>query len=181
VFPALVTSGTSLLPTRYSQAPTDEEPIVKAMRLHSYGARPTLDEVPEPKLLGPWDVLVDVGAAGLCRTDPHIIEDQWDPMQHPSLPYTLGHENAGRVREVGSAVHNVAPGDTVIMHPLTSCGLCPACRIDNDLVELMALTPQEKVTLHTALYPLKAADDAIADLVRGRLVGRGSLVPTPAG
>jgi NAD+-dependent secondary alcohol dehydrogenase Adh1 len=44
----------------------------------------------------------------------------------------LGHENAGWVRAVGSAVQNVAPGDAVIMHPLTSCGLCAACRVGQD-------------------------------------------------
>ncbi|MCH1881967.1 NAD(P)-dependent alcohol dehydrogenase [Agrococcus sp. ARC_14] len=105
---------------------------MKAVRLHSYGTNPTVEEVPEPQIVGPWDVIVDVGAAGLCRTDLHIIEGQWDPIQHPSLPYILGHENAGTVREVGSAVHTVQSGDTVIMHPLTSCGLCPACRIGQD-------------------------------------------------
>ncbi|MBK5250595.1 MAG: NAD(P)-dependent alcohol dehydrogenase [Actinomycetales bacterium] len=105
---------------------------MKSLRLHHYGEHPTIDEVAEPTITGPWDVIVDVGAAGLCRTDLHIIEGQWDPIQHPSLPYILGHENAGWVREVGSAVNNVKPGDTVIMHPLTSCGLCPACRIGQD-------------------------------------------------
>lgn len=105
---------------------------MRAIRLHEYGKNPTIDEVAEPQVTGPWDVIVDVGAAGLCRTDLHIIEGQWDPIQHPSLPYILGHENAGWVREVGSAVHNVQVGDAVIMHPLTSCGLCPACRVGQD-------------------------------------------------
>ncbi|MFC5930069.1 NAD(P)-dependent alcohol dehydrogenase [Cryobacterium melibiosiphilum] len=150
---------------------------MKAVRLHSYGEHPTLDDVPEPKLLGPWDVLVDVGAAGLCRTDLHIIEGQWDPIQHPHLPYTLGHENAGWVREVGSAVHNVAPGDTVIMHPLTSCGLCPACRIGQDshcenatfpginanggMAEIMLTNARAVVKLDPALQPRDIA--ALAD------------------
>ncbi|WP_104134501.1 MULTISPECIES: NAD(P)-dependent alcohol dehydrogenase [unclassified Cryobacterium] len=105
---------------------------MKAVRLHHYGENPKIEDVSEPTLIGPWDVIVDIGAAGLCRTDLHIIEGQWDPIQHPHLPYTLGHENAGWVREIGSAVHNVKPGDTVIMHPLTSCGLCPACRVGQD-------------------------------------------------
>ena len=105
---------------------------MKAIRLHQYGELPRIDDVDEPTITGPWDVIVDVGAAGLCRTDLHIIEGQWEPIQHPRLPYTLGHENAGWVRAVGSAVSNVAPGDTVIMHPITSCGLCPACRIGLD-------------------------------------------------
>lgn len=96
---------------------------MKAVRLHAYGENPVLDEVAEPTVTGPWDVVVDVGAAGLCRTDLHIIEGQWDPIQHPSLPYILGHENAGWVREVGSAVHNVKPGDTVICirSPAAAC------------------------------------------------------------
>ena len=47
----------------------------------------------------------------------------------------------------------------------------------NDLVELMTLTAQGKVTLHTALYPLEAANDAIQDLDTGKLRGRGILVP----
>ena len=105
---------------------------MKALRLHAYNTMPSLDDVPEPTATGPWDVVVKVGAAGLCRTDLHIILGQWDHIQHPKLPYTLGHENAGWVAAVGSAVSNVAVGDTVIMHPLTSCGLCPACRVGED-------------------------------------------------
>ena len=105
---------------------------MKALRLHQYGHNPSLDSVDEPKIAGPWDVIVDVGAAGLCRTDLHVIQGQWSALQHPSLPYILGHENAGWVNAVGPAVHNVAPGDAVIMHPLTSCGLCPACRVGQD-------------------------------------------------
>lgn len=105
---------------------------MRAVRLHQYGQAPTIDEVAELRPLGPWDVVIDVGAAGLCRTDLHIIEGQWEPIQHPRLPYTLGHENAGWVRAIGSAVTNVEIGDTVIAHPLTSCGLCPACRVGED-------------------------------------------------
>jgi len=105
---------------------------MKAVRLHRYHENPIIEDVPEPKITGPWDVIVDVGAAGLCRTDLHVIEGQWEPLQQPELPYILGHENAGWVREVGSAVTNVSVGDTVIMHPLTSCGLCPACRVGED-------------------------------------------------
>ena len=106
---------------------------MKAVRLHKYHDRPTVDDIPEPKVSGPLDVLVRIGAAGLCRTDLHIYEGQWDHIHHPQLPYTLGHENAGWVEEVGSAVVNVAPGDTVILHPLVTCGQCRACRAGNDM------------------------------------------------
>ncbi len=50
-----------------------------------------------------------------------------------ALPYTIGHENAGWVHEVGSAVTNVAVGDTVILHPTPTCGLCRACRAGQDM------------------------------------------------
>ena len=106
---------------------------MKAVRVHAYGKRPSIDEVPEPKVTGPLDVLVQVGAAGLCRTDLHIIEGQWAEKSGVQLPYVIGHENAGWVREVGSAVTNVAPGDAVILHPLVTCGLCRPCRSGDDV------------------------------------------------
>jgi NAD+-dependent secondary alcohol dehydrogenase Adh1 len=78
-------------------------------------------------------VVVRIGAAGLCRTDLHIQEGQWAEKSGVELPYTPGHENAGWVHEVGSAVTNVEVGDTVIVHPFISCGLCGPCRAGNDM------------------------------------------------
>jgi NAD+-dependent secondary alcohol dehydrogenase Adh1 len=106
---------------------------VKAVRIHGYHQRPVVDEVPEPAATGPFDVVVRIGGAGVCRTDLHIIEGQWDAAMRPALPYTLGHENAGWVHEIGSAVSNVAVGDTVILHPTPTCGLCRACRGGDDM------------------------------------------------
>jgi len=106
---------------------------VKAVRLHAFHDMPVVDEVPEPALRGPLDVIVKVGGAGVCRTDLHIMEGQWDAAMHTPLPYILGHENAGWVHEVGSAVTNVAVGDTVILHPTPTCGLCHACRAGDDM------------------------------------------------
>jgi len=106
---------------------------VKAVRIHGYHQQPVVDEVPEPSVKGPLDVVIKIGGAGVCRTDLHIIEGQWDAAMHPALPYTLGHENAGWVHEIGSAVTNVAVGDTVILHPTPTCGLCRACRAGDDM------------------------------------------------
>jgi len=50
-----------------------------------------------------------------------------------NLPNTLGHENAGWVHAVGAAVEHVAVGDTVIVHPLMSCGLCRHCCAGDDM------------------------------------------------
>jgi len=106
---------------------------MKAVRLHGYHQQPVVEDVPEPVVKGPLDVIVKIGGAGVCRTDLHIIEGQWDAAMHPSLPYTIGHENAGWVHEVGSAVTNVQVGDTVILHPTPTCGLCHACRAGDDM------------------------------------------------
>ena len=92
-----------------------------------------VDDVPEPVAKGPFDVVVRIGGAGVCRTDLHIMEGQWEAAMSPTLPYTIGHENAGWVQEIGSAVSNVAVGDTVILHPTPTCGLCRACRAGNDM------------------------------------------------
>ncbi len=106
---------------------------MKAVRLHAYNQQPVVDEVPEPTVKGPLDVVVKIGGAGVCRTDLHIILGQWAEAMKPTLPYTIGHENAGWVHEVGSAVTNVAVGDTVILHPTPTCGLCHACRAGQDM------------------------------------------------
>jgi NAD+-dependent secondary alcohol dehydrogenase Adh1 len=106
---------------------------MKAVRLHRYDERPTVEEVPEPTAEGPYDVVVKLGGAGLCRTDLHIIEGQWATRSGVELPYTLGHENAGWVHEVGSAVEHLQPGDPVILHPLATCGFCRACRAGDDV------------------------------------------------
>ena len=106
---------------------------MKAVRLHAYGQRPLVESVADPAVTGPFDVIVRIGGAGLCRTDLHIVEGQWKAKSNVGLPYTLGHENAGWVDAVGSAVDNVAVGDVVIVHPLITCGLCRACRAGDDM------------------------------------------------
>src|SRR4051794_4554711 len=150
---------------------------MKAVRVHSYGKRPSVDDIAEPAVTGPLDVLVEVGAAGLCRTDLHIVEGQWAEKSGVQLPYVIGHENAGWVRAVGSAVTNVAPGDAVILHPLVTCGLCRPCRsgddvhcensrfpgIDTDggMAELLLTTARSVVKLDPGLEPKDVA--ALAD------------------
>jgi NAD+-dependent secondary alcohol dehydrogenase Adh1 len=106
---------------------------MKAVRLRKYHEQPVLEDVPEPRATGPFDVVVKIGGAGVCRTDLHIIEEQWAEKSGVALPYTIGHENAGWVHEVGPAVSNVEVGDTVILHPTPTCGLCHACRAGDDM------------------------------------------------
>jgi NAD+-dependent secondary alcohol dehydrogenase Adh1 len=151
---------------------------MRAVRVHRYHEDPSIDDIGEPKLQGPLDVIVRIGGAGVCRTDLHIIEGQWDELQHPDLPYVIGHENAGWVQEVAEGVTNVAVGDTVILHPQPSCGLCLACRAGRDMqcenaffpgldghdggmAEYMRTTARACVTLDPSTNPADVA--ALAD------------------
>jgi aryl-alcohol dehydrogenase len=69
------------------------------------------------------EVLVRIVAAGICRTDIHII-DEWEGTE---APVVLGHEGAGVVLQTGKDVKSVAPGDHVVLS-YQSCGQCPQCR-----------------------------------------------------
>lgn len=106
---------------------------MKAVQVDAYDQSPVVRDVDEPTIQSSTDVIVRIGGAGLCRTDLHIYEGQWAERSGVELPYTIGHENAGWVEEVGPAVTHVAPGDTVILHPFVSCGLCRACRAGDDM------------------------------------------------
>ena len=108
---------------------------MKAARLHTFDETLRreellrLEELPDPKVQAPDDVIVRIGGAGLCRTDLHIVEGIWRAKVDRPLPYVLGHENAGWVQDVGETVRTVKPGDPVIVHPLVTDGTCPACRL----------------------------------------------------
>lgn len=77
---------------------------------------------PEP---GPGDVLVRVGAAGVCHSDLHII-DAPDALGMP-MPLTLGHENAGWVESLGPGVEGFDRGEAVAIYGIVGCGVCVAC------------------------------------------------------
>lgn len=150
---------------------------MKAVQLSTYEQHPTLVDVDDPIITGPLDVIVRIGGAGVCRTDLHIIEGQWKDKSQVALPYTIGHENAGWVEAIGSAVTNVVVGDAVILHPLVTCGLCAACRDGDDVhcvnsafpginsdggyAELLKTTARSVVKLDPSLEP--AAVAALAD------------------
>lgn len=106
---------------------------MRAVRVVGYHQNLEMDEVPVPEPTGPFDVIVKIGGAGVCRTDLHILEGQWAEKSGVTLPYTIGHENAGWVAAVGSGVTNVTEGDKVICHPLVTCSLCRACRSGDDV------------------------------------------------
>ena len=112
---------------------------MKAAVLHGYDealAGETFvkyEDVPDPKIVSPTDVIVRIGGAGVCRTDLHIVEGVWRGLVEVEFPHIMGHENAGWVEEVGAGVNSVKVGDPVIVHPLVTSGYCLACRRGNDM------------------------------------------------
>lgn len=146
---------------------------MKAVRLGD-DRRLKVEDVDEPKVEGPWDVIVKIGGAGLCRTDLHLLDSGLP------VPYTLGHENAGWVTQIGSAVTNVAVGDAVIAHPIASCGLCLECHrgeiarcasqqfvgisVDGGMAEAVKTNARALVKLPPGMEPRDVAAHADAGL-----------------
>jgi D-arabinose 1-dehydrogenase-like Zn-dependent alcohol dehydrogenase len=96
---------------------------VRAVVYSGYGTMPVLAEVADP--VCPDDgALLAVGATGLCRSDWHAWKGH-DPV--PSMPHIPGHELAGTVVQVGSAVTGWGAGDRVTVPFVCGCGVCEYC------------------------------------------------------
>ena len=78
---------------------------------------------PEP---GPEEIVVKVGACGMCGTDLHIAEGEFPPTSYPIVP---GHEFAGEVVALGSEVESPKVGTQVAVDPSLFCGHCDFCRV----------------------------------------------------
>ncbi|NQV07153.1 alcohol dehydrogenase catalytic domain-containing protein, partial [bacterium] len=96
---------------------------MRALQITGLGE--ALEEVDLPDLApGPGQLLVDVKAAGICRSDVHYRSGS-RPI--PGLPLVPGHEVAGVVSALGDGVTGVDVGDRVALHYLSRCGRCRAC------------------------------------------------------
>ena len=83
-----------------------------------------LQDIPDP-VIQPGHVIVAPEAVGICGTDLHILEGNYNS----TPPITLGHEVAGRVVELGSGVKNLKVGDLITVEPHLYCGVCLYCQI----------------------------------------------------
>jgi propanol-preferring alcohol dehydrogenase len=94
------------------------------MQLEAPGSPLVLRELHEPQF-GPHDVLLDVLACGVCRTDLHVVDGELDQAKLPIVP---GHQIVGRIRERGERVEEFAVGERVGVPWLGgSCGRCRYC------------------------------------------------------
>ena len=95
------------------------------------GADPAMREVPWPTI-PPKGALIQIGACGVCGTDQHILKGHW-PKPLP-WPFTLGHELAGVIVEIGSELKTdfmgkpIGVGSKLMLPPLMPCGFCDWCK-----------------------------------------------------
>jgi NAD+-dependent secondary alcohol dehydrogenase Adh1 len=170
---------------------------MRAARLYSYDPDVTgpefvkIEQVPEPEISEPDDVIVRVGGAGVCRTDLHIVQGLWDSAMVVDPPYILGHENAGWVVEVGSSVRGIGEDDPVVILPGLADGTCDACRggfdnrcenlvwqgiqLDGGFAEYLRTKDRNLIRLPDGLEPKAAAPYADAGLTAYRAAKRAAV------
>jgi S-(hydroxymethyl)glutathione dehydrogenase / alcohol dehydrogenase len=107
------------------------------------------------------EVLVRMAAVGICGTDLHNVKGEW---QRPT-PMVLGHEGAGVVEEIGSAVSTLQPGDRVVLSWAPSCGECADCRRGR---------PAACIPLHRAIGAGTLVDGRTGMSIDGETVYRGT-------
>jgi alcohol dehydrogenase len=86
---------------------------------------PSWEEVPNPIITHPTDVIVKIDTTTICGTDLHILKGDVPAV---TVGRILGHEGVGTITEVGSAVSSLKVGDQVILSCISACGHCDFCK-----------------------------------------------------
>lgn len=97
---------------------------MKALVYHGPGDK-AWEEVPDPQVQEPTDVIVGIDTTTICGTDLHILKGDVPAVIDGRI---LGHEGVGTVMEAGSAVKSLVEGDRVIVSCVSPCGSCSYCR-----------------------------------------------------
>jgi propanol-preferring alcohol dehydrogenase len=102
--------------------------------IHQYQSPLVLQQTPKPKIIHGEQILVKVGATGLCHSDLHLVNGDWKksiPLQLPKIP---GHEIAGWIEEIGDSVPEglLQKGDMVAVFGGWGCGICTQCKNGNE-------------------------------------------------
>ena len=100
--------------------------VMKSMKLTGI-RQMELMEVPKPGIVNDNDVLIKMKTVGVCGSDVHYYVSGKIGSQVVKYPFTVGHEGAGIIEEVGTAVTMVKPGDRIAIEPAMNCGECDQC------------------------------------------------------
>ncbi|MDL2407744.1 NAD(P)-dependent alcohol dehydrogenase [Rhizobium calliandrae] len=106
---------------------------MKAARLHEYSQPLVLEDVPVPEHQ-PDEILVNVKACGMCRSDVQLVDGYFYKYANIPRPMTVGHEIAGVVSKIGSLVPKASgfkEGDHVVVAPGWGDGTCRHCQVGN--------------------------------------------------
>jgi alcohol dehydrogenase len=96
---------------------------MRALVYHGPGKK-SWDEVPDPTIIDPTDIIVKVDTTTICGTDLHILKGDVPAVTEGRI---LGHEGVGTVSDVGDAVSTLKVGDRVIISCISACGACSYC------------------------------------------------------
>jgi Zn-dependent alcohol dehydrogenase len=166
-----------------SAAPPQSDAIkIRACVLREPGRPPALESVwLDPP--GPGEVLVRVGAAGVCHSDVHLADGA---LGAGRWPVVLGHEGAGVVTALGEGVTGVREGDHVVFCLVASCGVCEACRAGRRTLCQPAGAEGVAGNLRTGARRLRAGDGTalqhgftIACFAEHAVVAAASVIPIP--
>src|SRR5947207_6910648 len=97
---------------------------MKALVFHGPGQK-AWENVPDPVIEQPTDVIVRIDSSTICGTDLHILKGDVPEVKPGTI---LGHEAVGTVTEIGGGVTTLEPGDRVLVSCITSCGRCRFCK-----------------------------------------------------
>ena len=146
---------------------------MRAVRFVGVGQSARITDVIKPAP-GPGQVLIKIGGAGVCHSDLHLMEEDFGF----SGDFTLGHENAGWVAQLGEGVTGFKEGDAVAVYGLWGCGNCHACQqsmenycenwaeigafggglgFDGGMAEYMLVPSDQLLVLLGSLSPARAA------------------------
>ncbi|WP_428304061.1 NAD(P)-dependent alcohol dehydrogenase [Lacipirellula sp.] len=106
---------------------------MKAARILEYGKPLVLDDVPVPEVQ-PDEVMVEVRACGMCRSDVQLVDGYFRSYGNIPMPITPGHEITGVVRQLGELVSRssaIQEGDHVVVAPGWGDGTCRHCLVGN--------------------------------------------------
>src|SRR5215208_222985 len=116
---------------RNDAASSQNNEMMLSARIHEYQKPLMIDNIPRPKVAYGEEVLIKVGAAGLCHSDLHLINGEWKEVLPLKLPMTPGHEVAGWIEDMGESVPDSAlmnKGDLVAIFSGWGCGICKYCK-----------------------------------------------------